>query len=102
MKIEKLTEDKIRINLNLEDLESKNIDFHSFMANSPKTQPLFLEMFDKVEKEIGFVTKNYKLSIEAVATQTGHFRLTSTRLDVYKRQIYISYVAIYNTIIYYL
>ena len=80
MKIEKLTEDKIRITLNLEDLESKNIDFHSFMANSPETQHLFLEMLDKVEKEIGFVTKNYKLSIEAVATQTGHFILTITRL----------------------
>lgn len=81
MKIEKLTEDKIRITLNLEDLESKNIDFHSFMANSQETQNLFLEMLDEVEKEIGFVTRDYKLSIEAVATQTGNFILTITRLS---------------------
>ena len=88
MKIEKLTEDKIRITLNLEDLESKNIDFHSFMANSPETQHLFLEMLDKVEKEIGFVTKNYKLSIEAVATQTGHFILTITRLLEHNNELH--------------
>ena len=80
MKIEKLTEDKIRITLNLEDLKSKNIDFHSFMANSQETQNLFLEMLDEVEKEIGFVTRNYKLSIEAIATQNGNFILTITRL----------------------
>lgn len=80
MKIEKLTEDKIRVTLNLEDLKSKNIDFHSFMANSQETQNLFLEMLEEVEKEIGFVTKNYKLSIEAVAMKDGNFILTITRL----------------------
>lgn len=81
MKIEKLTEDKIRITLNLEDLKSKNIDLHSFMANSQETQDLFIEMLDEVEKEIGFITKNYKLSIEAIAMQNGNFILTITRLS---------------------
>lgn len=80
MKIEKITENKIRITLNLEDLKSKNIDFHSFMSNSLETQNLFMEMLDEVEKQIGFVTKNYKLSIEAIATPNDNFILTITRL----------------------
>ncbi len=80
MKIEKITENKIRITLNLEDLKSKNIDFHSFMSNSLETQHLFMEMLDEVEKQIGFVTKNYKLSIEAIATPNDNFILTITRL----------------------
>ena len=80
MKIEKITENKIRITLNLEDLKSKNIDFHSFMSNSLETQNLFMEMLDEVEKQIGFVTKNYKLSIEAIATPNDNFILTVTRL----------------------
>jgi len=79
MKFEKVTENKIRITFNLEDLSEKNIDFHSFMANSDETQALFLDMLDKAEKEIGFVTKNYKLMVEALATTDGNFVLTVTR-----------------------
>jgi len=68
MKIEKLNENKIRIILNLDDLKEKNIDFHSFMSNSIESQDLFLDMLDKAEEEIGFITKDYKLIIEAIAT----------------------------------
>ena len=81
MKIEKLTDNKIRFILNLKDLEENNIDYHSFMANSIETQDLFLDMLDKAEKEIGFSTKNYKLMLEAIATSDGNFILTVTRLS---------------------
>ena len=79
MRFEKITENKIRITFNIQDLAENNIDFHSFMANSDETQALFLDMLDKAEKEIGFVTKNYKLMIEALATIDGNFVLTVTR-----------------------
>ena len=79
MRFEKITENKIRITFSLDDLLENNIDFHSFMANSDETQALFLAMLDKAEKEIGFVTKNYKLMIEALATLDGTFVLTVTR-----------------------
>ena len=54
MRIEKISDNKIRFILNMEDLEEKNIDFHSFMANSIETQDLFLDMLDKAEEEIVF------------------------------------------------
>lgn len=79
MRFEKITENKIRITFNMDDLSEKDIDFHSFMANSDETQALFLDMLDKAEKEIGFVTKDYKLMIEALATSDGNFVLTVTR-----------------------
>ncbi|MCL2355524.1 MAG: adaptor protein MecA, partial [Oscillospiraceae bacterium] len=60
MKFEKLTENKIRIILNLDDLHEKNIDFHSFMSNSLESQDLFFDMLEKAEKEIGFNTRDYK------------------------------------------
>lgn len=69
MKIEKLNDDKIRIILNIEDLEKNDIDFHSFMSNSIESQELFLDMLDKAEEEVGFTTDNYKIMIEAIATQ---------------------------------
>ena len=79
MKFEKLTENKIRIILNIEDLKEKNIDFHSFMSNSLESQNLFLDMLKKAEEEVGFITKDYKLIIEAIATSNGDFVLTITR-----------------------
>ena len=79
MRFEKLNENKIRIILNTKDLESNNVDFHYFMANPLESQKLFLDMLNKAEKEIGFITKNYNLKIEALQISTGDFILTITR-----------------------
>lgn len=80
MKIEKLTENKIKITLNIDDLDENNINLHSFMANSFETQDLFYTILDKAEKEVGFITDNYKLMIEALSSSDGNFILTITRL----------------------
>lgn len=79
MKIEKLSENKIRITLSHQDLVQKNIDFHSFMANSIDSQDLVFDVLDEAEREIGFVTKNYQIRIEAIAITGGDFILTVTR-----------------------
>lgn len=79
MKFEKLNENKIRITLNTQDLAEKNIDFHSFMSNSKESQVLFLDMLNEAEKKVGFITKDYKLRIEALAMSDGNFILTITR-----------------------
>lgn len=80
MRFEKITENKIRITFNIEDLEKDNIDFHSFMSNSIESQSIFLDMLSKAEKEIGFITNNYQLVVEALATSNGNFIVTVTRM----------------------
>ena len=80
MKIEKLNEDKIRITLNLQDLQEKDIDFHAFMSNSIESQDIFLDMLEEAEKEVGFVTEDYRIMIEALAMNDGNFVLTVTRI----------------------
>lgn len=79
MRFEKLNEDKIRITLSHEDLAKKDIDFHDFMSNSLESQDLFFDMLEEAEKEIGFVTKDYLIRIEALAMAGGDFVLTVTR-----------------------
>ena len=79
MKFEKLNEDKIRITLSSQDLIDKDIDFHSFMSNSIKSQDLFLDILEEAEKKVGFVTKDYKVRIEALAMNDGDFIFTVTR-----------------------
>ena len=81
MKIEKLNENKIRITLNIDDLKEKDIDLHSFMSNSIESQKIFLDMLDEAEREVGFVTDDYKIMIEALALANGSFVLTITKID---------------------
>lgn len=81
MKIEKLNENKIRFIFNHSDLKENNVDVHAFMANSIESQSLFLSMLDKAEQEVGFITDNYKLSIEALALSNGSFVITVTRIE---------------------
>ena len=79
MKFEKLNNDKIRIILDLQDLQDNDIDYQSFMSNSSDTQRLFMDMLDEAEEQIGFTTKDYKIMVEALATIDGNFIITVTR-----------------------
>ncbi len=67
MKIEKLDENKIRIILNMDDLNAHDIDYQTFMSNSIETQSIFLDMLNTAEKEFGFNTDDCRIMIEAVA-----------------------------------
>lgn len=80
MKIEKITENKIRIIVNLDDLKAKNIDSHSLMSNSIESQSLFVDILDEAEKTIGFSTKGCKILIEALASSEGDFIFTITKV----------------------
>ena len=81
MKFEKLNENKIRITLNIEDLKEQDIDLHTFMSGSIESQKIFLDMLDEAEREVGFVTDDYKIMIEALALANGTFVLTITKID---------------------
>lgn len=81
MKLERLNDDKIRITLNSEDLKENDIDFHTFMSNPIESQELFFSVLDKAEKELGFVTDDYKIMVEALAMSNGNFILTVTRIE---------------------
>ena len=67
MKFEKLSENKIRIILTVQDLAEKEIDFHVFMSNSIESQSIFIDMLNKAEKEVGFNTEDCRIMIEALA-----------------------------------
>lgn len=81
MKFERLNENKLRIIVSSQDLIEKHIDFHSFMSNSLESQDIFLDILERAEKEVGFVTKNYKVRIEAFAMNNEDFIFTVTRLS---------------------
>ena len=49
MKIEKLTENKIRIIVNSYDLENKNLDFKALLSRTLDSQGFFLDMLEKAK-----------------------------------------------------
>lgn len=81
MKIEKLTENKIRIILNIDDLAKKNISLSKLSQNTDEAQKLFKSILKEAEKEVGFNTSDSKLMIEAFASTDGFFVVTFTKLD---------------------
>lgn len=79
MKFEKITDNKIRITLTLQDLAKNHLDLHSFMANSDEAKNLFFTALMEAEDKIGFETDNYDLHFEAFASDDGNFIITITR-----------------------
>lgn len=79
MKIEKLNENKIKITLNIEDLNARNIDVQSFIYNTPESQDLFWDVMREAEKEYGFSVDESMVYVEASATASGIFTLTVTK-----------------------
>lgn len=80
MKIEKLTDNKIRIILNIDDLVKKNIDVHSLIKNTDGTQKFFKNILKQAQKEVGFDVEDSKLLIEAFISSDGFFILTFTKI----------------------
>ena len=81
MKIEKLTENKIKITLSIDDLQERNIDMQSFMYNSPESQDLFWDMMNEAEREYGFDVNESMIYVEATSNATGQFTLIVTKTD---------------------
>ena len=79
MKIEKLTENKIRVIVNTEDLKENDIDFNLLMNKSMETQTLFFEILERAEEELNFHTDGYKLLIEAFSSTDEILVFTITK-----------------------
>ena len=82
MKIEKLTEDKIRIIINSSDLELENLDIKSIMSKAIERQGFFTYMLEKAKDEVGFNTDGCKLLIEAFSTSDDILVFTITKYSV--------------------
>lgn len=88
MKIEQIETNKIRVVFSKDDLDNRQINFHSLMSNSKQTQNLFLAILDIAEKEIGFETSNYDIAIETLVLENSDFILTISRRKSEKKDLH--------------
>ena len=70
MKIEKLTENKIRVIINSQDLKDNHIDLHTLMTKTLENQSLFFDMLSKAEQE---TEGGFLLSISNKATRVPEY-----------------------------
>ncbi len=79
MKIEKLTEDKIKITITIDDLTARNIDLYSFVYNSPESQDLFWDVMNEAERELGFNVDDSMIYVETSTAGSESFTLIVTK-----------------------
>ena len=79
MKIEKLTENKIRVIINHDELDTNEKDINTIMSKAIESQELFLNILKKAEKEVNFYTDGCKLLIEAFSSLDDFCVFTITK-----------------------
>ena len=84
MKIEKLTEDKIRVIVNSNELSIHDDDINIVMSKAIESQELFLKILKQAEKELNFYTDGCQLIIEAFSSLDDIFVFTITKSNTLK------------------
>ncbi len=81
MKIKKINNDKLKIILSSNDLDEKNIDIDSFLANPIESQNLFFEILDLAEEKFDFDIEDNRAIVETISLDDNNiFILTITKL----------------------
>jgi len=81
MKIERISDNTIKVTISLNDLEERNIDLNSLNYNSPAAQELFWDMMEQAEAQFGFNVSDSQLIIEPIPNSDEGFIITITRID---------------------
>lgn len=81
MQIKKINNDKLKIILSSNDLDEKNVDVDSFLANPIESQGLFFEILDLAEEKYNFDIEDNKAVIEAISLDNNIFILTITKIS---------------------
>lgn len=83
MKIEKLTDNKIRIIINIDEIAQHKIKLHGSSGKDSNTA-LIQMILEEAQKQVGFDVKNCKILIDALSTTEDYIIFTLTK---YKNEI---------------
>lgn len=82
MKIEKLTENKIRVITDVSDLNTDEFDIANVFSNLLNNKEFFSSILDMADKQFGFNTDGCKLIIEAISYLENIFVFTVTKYSL--------------------
>ena len=81
MKLDKISQNKLKVTLTSDDVKKWGIKFDHFAYNTPEVQELFWSVMKQAELELGFFADGKQLFVEAISTRTDGFVLMVTKLD---------------------
>ena len=87
MKIEKLSESKIKFTVSREDMERWGITVESLITDTPKARELFKILIKRAEDETGFYAKGSNIMIEAQPGKGDAIILFVTNLDMHLQSL---------------
>ena len=79
MKIEKLSENKIRIVINSSDFELDNLNLDSIASLTLGKETFIINLLKRAKKEVGFETDGYKLLIETYSSNDDFLAFIITK-----------------------
>lgn len=102
MKIEKISDERIKVTLQPIDMKKWNITYESLSTDSPETNDMVWDIIVKIAEKTGLDFKNCRLTIEVIRTLTGNCVLFISKKELsirykYKRKNFLrETVAIYR------
>ncbi len=81
MKIERISENKIRCTLNRSDLSARQLTLRELAYGTEKARMLFREMIQRATAEVGFEVEDIPLMIEAIPLASEGIMLIITKID---------------------
>lgn len=81
MKVEKLSENKVRITLTFEELEKRKITLNDIEKDSKIAKDLFIDLLEESNLDTDFVIDDSHLFIEASSDNNNLFIVTITKVD---------------------
>jgi len=81
MKIERISENIVKVTISYNDLEERNIDLNTLNYNTPAAQEFFWDLMEQAEEQLGFSLSDSQLIIEPIPDSNDGFVITITRVD---------------------
>ncbi len=81
MHIEKISDDKIKVTVNKEDVKIWNVNIKNLTDNTPEAQDLFWFALRQAEKDVDFKVGEAQLLVEAIPSKTEGFIMLISKMD---------------------
>ena len=81
MKIERMTENKIKITIGNEDIKMWNVDLKNFTDNTPEAQDMFWFALKRAEQDVNFTVGKAQLLVETLEAGEDGFVMFISRLE---------------------
>lgn len=81
MKIERISENQLKLTLTKDDLKERDIKLEDLISPSEKTQKLFRDIMEQALDEEDFVSENTPLMVEAVPLGTEGIMIIVTKVN---------------------